>query len=96
MPLKVKIASKAQFNFDNIRDYLNYSFGEDAFLKFKAKTFSSIELLSIFPQIGTLENKKKLIYGFVSSKFTTIFYRFDAEVIIILNVFDNRQNPIKK
>jgi hypothetical protein len=36
MPLKVKITAKAQFNFDNIRDYLKFTFGEDTFVIFKA------------------------------------------------------------
>jgi plasmid stabilization system protein ParE len=96
MPLDVKFTEKALENLNIISEYLALNFRNIIVEKFKSKTLSSLELLTIFPQIGNVEDKDSSVFGFVSSKYTSIFYRFDNKTLYILNIFDNRQNPNKK
>lgn len=46
--------------------------------------------------MGSLEVPEKAIRGFQFTKQTRIFYRIKGNQIIILTLFDVRQNPDKK
>jgi hypothetical protein len=52
--------------------------------------------LAEFPEIGSLENKEYGIRGFVIVKQITIFYQIRDNTIILLNFYDNRQQPKKE
>lgn len=54
-----------------------------------------INFLSIFSKLGKIIHLQKQIRAFVISKQTTLIYRIKSESIIILNLFDNRQDPDK-
>jgi hypothetical protein len=49
-----------------------------------------------FPEIGTLENVERNIRGFVIVRQITIFYKVSGNKIILLDFFDNRQEPKKR
>jgi plasmid stabilization system protein ParE len=55
-----------------------------------------LEILSEFPEIGSVENKGKNIRGFTVVKQVNIFYRVKNDTIILILFFDNRQDPGKK
>lgn len=63
---------------------------------FSKKVFEFLDILSEFPEIGTIENETKGIRGFNIIKQVNLFYRISDNKIILLNFFDNRQNPKKK
>ena len=64
---------------------------------FVKKVYDFLDLLVEFPEIGSVENKERKIRGFVIVKQITVFYRIKENMIVLLNFFDNRQNPkIKK
>jgi len=56
----------------------------------------ALEILSEFPEIGTIENKEKGIRGFTIIKQVNLFYRISGDKVILLNFFYNRQHPKKK
>lgn len=58
-------------------------------LKFK------LQLLSYFPHIGQKSQKKKDVRRYIISEQVSLFYKIDKKKIIILTLFDTRQNPDK-
>ncbi len=96
MALDLKWTKRADKKFDKIIEYLISEWNENVAKNFILKVYNFLDILSQFPEIGSLENKERAIRGFVIAKQVTIFYRIKGNTIIILNFFDNRRNPIKK
>jgi plasmid stabilization system protein ParE len=96
MALEIDWSSRADKKFDKILEYLVKEWGNKVTTSFVKKVYDFLDILSEFPEIGTLENKEKGIRGFVIIKQVSIFYIIRNNRIIILNFFDNRQRPAKK
>ena len=93
---KIIWTKRANKNFDKTLEYLENEFGSNVTKAFVLKTFKTLDILSEFPKIGTIEDKIKGVRGFVLSRHHTLFYRFTDDEIIILNLFSNKQNPKKE
>ena len=87
---------RADQKFDKIIEYLMKEWGDKVTVGFVKRVFDFIDILKEFPEIGSVENKKRKIWGFSLIKQINIFYKIKGEQIIKLNFFDNRQNPKKK
>lgn len=96
MALEIEWSRRADKKFDAILEYLQKEWGEKAAKIFVQKVYDFLDLLVVFPNIGTLEDKTKSIFGFVIVSQVTIFYRIKFNRIILLNFFDNKQDPNKK
>ena len=96
MALEIVWSKRADKKFDLILEYLSEEWGTKVTKAFVKKVYDFLDILSEFPEIGTLENKEKAIRGFVIIKQVSIFYTVRNNRIIILNFFDNRQSPSKK
>ena len=96
MALKIFWTNRASKNFDIVLEYLEGEWGDQVTKKFIKDVYDFLELLVEFPEIGSIENNEKGIRGFTLIKQMNIFYRITKEKIIILGLFDNRQNPLKK
>jgi len=60
------------------------------------KVYEFLEIVSEFPEIGSIENGDLKIRGFVIVKQITVFYLVRDQQIIVLNFYDNRQRPKRK
>ena len=96
MALEIVWSKRADKKFDKILEYLSEEWGNNVTTAFVKKVYDFLEILSEFPEIGTLENRDKAIRGFVIIKQVSVFYTIRNNRIIILNFFDNRQSPSKK
>ena len=96
MALEVVWTKSADKKFDKILDYLSKEWGDAVTRSFVKKVYDFLDILSEFPEIGTIEYKDKGIRGFVIIKQVSIFYTIRKNKIIILNFFDNRQSPKRK
>jgi plasmid stabilization system protein ParE len=96
MALKIVWSKRASFKFDQIISYLIDEWGEKSAKQFISRVFDFLEILSEFPEIGSVENKEKIIRGFTIVKQVNIYYRIKGDTIILILFFDNRQNPKKK
>ena len=96
MALTIRWSKRAEKKFDKIIEYLLIEWNEQVTKTFVKKVVDFIETLVDFPEIGTIENKRKAIRGFSIIKQISIFYRIDKKQIIILDSFDNRKSPNKK
>ena len=96
MALKIVWSVRAATKFDGIISHLIAEWGEKSAKEFILKVFDFLDILSEFPEIGSVENKEKNIRGFTIVKQVTIFYRLKDDRIYLLMFFDNRQNPKRK
>lgn len=96
MALEILWSKKADRKFDHIIEYLSAEFGEASTKKFINKVYEFLDLLAQFPDIGTIESKEHNIRGFVIVRQLTIFYQVRNDKIILLNFYDNRQQPKPK
>jgi plasmid stabilization system protein ParE len=96
MALKIIWSKRADKKFDKIIDYLNESFGESVTKSFVRKVYDFLDILSEFPELGSIENRERGIRGFTIVKNINVFYRIEHKTIYVLDFFDNRQNPKKK
>ena len=96
MALEIVWTKTADKKFDKILDYLSKEWGENVTSSFVKKVYDFLDILSEFPEIGTIEHEEKEIRGFVIIKQVSIFYSIQKNKIIILNFFDNRQSPKRK
>ncbi len=96
MALKIYWTKRADKKFDQILDYLLEEWGESVAKAFTRKVYDFLDILSEFPEIGTIENKEKGIRGFTIIRQVNLFYRISGDKVILLNFFDNRQHPRKK
>lgn len=96
MALKVKWSKYADQSFDRILNYLESEWGENITRAFVLRTYEFLDLLAEFPEIGSMENPKNQIRGFVLIKQITVFYIRKDDSIILLNFYDNRQKPTRR
>lgn len=68
MALRVRWNKRAEKSFAKIIEYLELSYGERTTKNFIQRTFSILESLSEYPEIGTEELKEKNVRGFVITK----------------------------
>jgi plasmid stabilization system protein ParE len=96
MALKINWTKRASTNFDKVIEYLEIEWGDQVTRRFIKEVYDFLEVLAEFPEIGSFENKESNIRGFTLIKQVDILYRITDNKIIILGLFDNRQNPSKK
>ena len=96
MALEIYWSKNANKSFDSIITHLENNWGEQVVSLFVKKVFEFLEIISEFPEIGSIEKDNLNIRGFVIVKQITIFYQVRESQIIILNFYDNRQRPKRK
>lgn len=96
MALEVKWSKRADKKFDKILEFLLLEWAENVTISFVRNVYDFINILSEYPEIGTLEHREKKIRGFTLVKQVNVFYRITEKEIIILDFFDNRKDPKKK
>ncbi len=75
MALEVYWAKRADRKFDQIINFLIKEWGENVARAFVKKVYDFLDILSEFPEIGTIENTEKGIRGFTVVKQVELFYR---------------------
>lgn len=96
MALEIYWTKRAEEKFDKLLQYLIEEWGESVAKAFTKKVYDFLDILSEFPEIGTIEHKEKRIRGFTIVKQVSLFYIIRGNRIVLLSFFDNRQSPKKK
>ncbi|RFZ85614.1 type II toxin-antitoxin system RelE/ParE family toxin [Mucilaginibacter terrenus] len=94
--LKVFFTKTADQDFSDILSYIKRDFGASAAQNFKSLVLRFADIIEVFPEIGSLELHDKNIRGLVVHGRLKIFYRITPKRIIVLRLFDTRQNPETK
>lgn len=93
MALELYWTRKAGFRFEKIIEYIEAEFGEKVAKVTAQNIHHTLDILSIFPELGSIENIEFNIRGLVISKQITLFYQIRTDRIVLLNFYDNRQQP---
>lgn len=91
--MEIRFAKAATFDLNIILEYLTNEWGEKAAIKFKSKLEHLLNLISSNPYLGVLENSRNRIYSILLIKNIRVYYRIRDEKLIVLALFDVRQNP---
>jgi plasmid stabilization system protein ParE len=96
MALKIVWTKRAQNRFSEAFEFAKVFRTEKEVAAFIQKAFRSIELLSIHPELGLMEDRKRGIRGFLITPYHRVFYRYSKTTLTVLNIFDLRMDPQKK
>ena len=91
--MNIYFTGEAIKDLETINSYLSQHWGPNSHLKFESKLGHSLNLLPTNPKLGILENIDKNIYSILVHKHIRVYYRLTTKKIIILSLFDVRQNP---
>ncbi|MBK7174362.1 MAG: type II toxin-antitoxin system RelE/ParE family toxin [Bacteroidales bacterium] len=94
--LKIRWTEEATKNLDSIITYLEDNWTNKELTRFFTKLEKQISILSIFPEAFPISKKKSQVHRCVFMKQLTIYYAIESEHLVLLSIFDNRQNPGKK
>ena len=84
MALNIFWSKHADKSFDSIITWLQSNWCEHSVSLFVKKVYEFLEIISEFPEIGSLENTDLNIRGFVIVKQITIFYQARNEKMVHL------------
>jgi len=93
--LKIRWTEEATKNLESIISYLESNWTTKELKKFFQKLEKQLLLLSIFPEAYPFSSKKKSIHRCVFTKNLTIYYTVKDDYLVLLSIFDTRQNPLK-
>lgn len=92
---KVRISKTAESKLEKLFEYLIENWSQKVKSNFVKKLDKTIKIIKIHPDSFPESHKHKGLRKCVVTKQTTLFYRFNSKEIIIVTVFDSRQNPKK-
>lgn len=92
---KVIWSDEALENLRNIIYYLETAWTDRELQQFSRKLEARINLIQDRPLLFPLSLIRKNVHRWVLSKQTTIYYLVEKKQIVILSLFDNRQDPKK-
>ena len=87
---------RALTEYEKLIDYLLEEWGEEITIRVTLEIDQTIGRIKNSPEHFPIFLKGKKIRRCVTSPQTSIFFRFSKDVIIIISLFDNRQNPKKR
>lgn len=94
--MKILVSKKANSDYHKIIEYLGKKWGNKSVEKFEATLNDFLDILEQFPEIGSIEFSAKNIRGFQLNKQIRVFYTVRSEYILLVSLFDVRQNPKKR
>jgi plasmid stabilization system protein ParE len=97
MLFKLIISESVQQELVKITNYLFENWGESSAVKFEKRVDKVLLSISKMPAIGT----KVILYRHTIREITltkqnTLIYEVEFDKVILVKLFDNRQNPNKK
>lgn len=93
MNFEILWTKNAYSDLSSITLFILKNFGNKSAEDFILSVDSTIQIIASFPQIGRSVNSEKQIRGLLITPQTKLIYRIRNRRIIILNLFDTRQNP---
>jgi len=93
--LKIRWTEEATKNLESIIIYLESNWTDKELKRFFQKLEKQILIISNFPEAYPLSKYKKGTHRCVLTKNLTIYYTIKEDCIVLLSIFDTRQNPDK-
>jgi plasmid stabilization system protein ParE len=93
MAYHIELTLRENEEYERIVNYIAAEFGYKKALEVEEDYFKIIQQIANNPFQFSLHNKKKNIRTCVISSQTTLYYRFDGELIYLLSFRSNFMNP---
>lgn len=84
---------RAVKKFDEIVDYLEENASQKSVIKFIEEVDELIGRINQYPEIGRRTTTKKTVRQYKIDKYRNLYYRISKNKLIIVYIFDSRQNP---
>ena len=92
---KLFLTPRAEMQLIDIFLYVEAKWSERVRKKVANKIYKSFELIEKNPELFTFSSHQLNLRKCVVSKQTSIFYKIRSKDIVVVSVFDTRQNPNK-
>jgi plasmid stabilization system protein ParE len=93
--LKIRWTEEATKNLESIIIYLESNWTSKELTKFFQKLEKQLLILSLFPEAYPFSIRRREIHRCVFSKNLTIYYTVEDDYLVLLSLFDTRQDPSK-
>lgn len=93
MPFEVRYSIRAYSEYEEILDYVLENFGALKAAKVDMHFEEVIDQIAVNPFLYPFSNKNKNLRRCVLSPQTTLYYRFNGELIELISFRGNRMNP---
>lgn len=91
--MEISWTEKAETSLTYICNFILESWDNKILQRFITKLNKSLDVLKLFPEIGKKIHETSEIRSFLILPYIKIFYRITKTQIIILALFDTRQDP---
>lgn len=95
MVFEIVWTEHARTDFQNILIYLESEWSQQIAEKFVTIFYQKVDLVAAFPFVGVASSKDKSIRKILITKQNALYYQLIGNRIVLLNIFDTRQNPNK-
>jgi plasmid stabilization system protein ParE len=96
MALEIYWSRRATESFLEIINYLLENWGNKSVKKFIIEIDSFFNVILTNPEIGKIIVREEYIRSIAIGKHVTLIYKLQDDEIILLNIFNNRQQPSKR
>lgn len=93
--MKLLLTLRAQREFHSIKRYVESEWGEIASRTFERKANELFDIMEQYPRIGKSVDEGLSIRGVQLTHHIRVYYRIHDQEIIVLTLFDVRQDPTK-
>lgn len=90
---QVILSKKASEKLELLLNYLEKEWSLKVKKSFIRKLDKSLKIVQKYPESCRESNSIKGLHMLVITKQTSVFYRFDAQTIQVVTIFDTRMNP---
>ena len=84
---------RAVQKFEEIIDYLESNVSQQSAIKFVNEVNELIDKINKYPEIGRRTKTKKTVRQYKLDKHRNLYYKKSGRKLIIVYIFDSRQNP---
>ncbi len=95
MDREIVWTKEALTNFQKVVEYLQLNWSVKVAEEFIEIVGHRVQVLTSFPMIGVSSKKKSDLRKFVLTQHNMLVYRIRVKRIILLNIYDTRQDPVK-
>ncbi|MCW3108889.1 MAG: hypothetical protein JWQ09_3395 [Segetibacter sp.] len=95
MALQIEWTPNALQDYEQVVNYLIKKWSINTAMDFVNRVEARVYNLSTFPNLGIASIKEPSIRSILITKHNRLYYQVHSTKIVILNIFDTRQNPQK-
>lgn len=92
--MEIILKKRFQSKVDELLLYLEKEFGKKGVDSFRRSLLAGMEIIKKFPESGA-PTLVKNVRSFRAGKHIRVYYKVQANQLIILNIYDLRQDPSK-